>query len=99
MTLHWSDWPEDILRQLRDGCVIPASPLALTAEREFDPARQRALMRYYVDAGAGGVAIGVHTTQFKMREVGLYEPVLRTAADAIDGWSDKPIIREVEAEL
>ena len=76
MTLHWSDWPEDILRQLRDGCVIPASPLALTAKREFDPARQRALMRYYVDAGAGGVAIGVHTTQFKIREVGLYEPVL-----------------------
>ena len=93
MTLHWSDWPEDILRQLRDGCVIPASPLALTAKREFDPARQRAMMRYYVDAGAGGVAIGVHTTQFKIREVGLYEPVLRTAADAIDGWSDKPIIR------
>ncbi len=93
MTLHWSDWPEDILLQLRQGCVIPASPLALTANRTFDTIRQRALMRYYIDAGAGGVAIGVHTTQFKIRDEGLYEPVLRTAVDAIDGWSDKPIIR------
>ena len=93
MTLHWSDWPEDILRQLRDGCVVPASPLALTANREFDPARQSALMRYYIDAGAGGVAIGVHTTQFQIRDAGLYEPVLRAAAAAIDGWSDKPVIR------
>ncbi len=93
MTLHWSDWPEEVLLQLREGCVIPASPLALTVNREFDPIRQSALMRYYIDAGAGGVAIGVHTTQFEIRQVGFYEPVLRTAADAIDGWSDKPIIR------
>lgn len=93
MSLYWSDWPEDILRQLREGCVIPASPLALTADRAFDPARQGALMRYYVDAGAGGVAVGVHTTQFQIRDVGLYEPVLRATADAIEGWTDKPIIR------
>ena len=50
-------------------------------------------MRYYIDAGAGGVAIGVHTTQFQIRDAGLYEPVLRAAAAAIDGWSDKPVIR------
>lgn len=93
MTGHWSDWPQDILRQLREGCVIPASPLALTANRAFDPARQKALMRYYIDAGAGGVAVGVHTTQFEIRQAGLYEPVLRTAAEAIDGWSDRPIIQ------
>ncbi|MDC0033269.1 dihydrodipicolinate synthase family protein [Alphaproteobacteria bacterium] len=93
MTLHWSDWPEDVLRQLREGCVIPASPLVLTENRAFDPVRQSALMRYYIDAGAGGVAVGVHATQFEIRQAGLYEPVLRTAADAIDGWSDKPIVR------
>lgn len=93
MTLHWSDWPEDIRSQLRQGCVIPASPLALTANRAFDPRRQRALMRYYIDAGAGGVAVGVHTTQFEIRQAGLYETVLRTAVDAVEDWSARPIIR------
>lgn len=93
MTLHWSDWPADILHQLREGCVIPASPLALDAERVFDPLRQTGLMRYYVDAGAGGVAVGVHTTQFEIRDVGLYEPVLRTAVEAIDDWADRPVVQ------
>lgn len=93
MTLHWSDWPKDVRQQLRNGCVIPASPLALTADREFDPLRQKALARYYVDAGAGGIAIGVHTTQFEIRDIGLYEPVLKTAAEAIQAWTDKPILR------
>lgn len=55
-------------RSLRAGCVIPAHPLALTANREFDERRTRALTRYYLDAGAGGVAIGVHTTQFALRQ-------------------------------
>ena len=60
------------------GVVIPAHPLALDANRQLDRGRQSALTRYYIDAGAGGLAVGVHTTQFAIREVGLYEPVLRT---------------------
>jgi dihydrodipicolinate synthase/N-acetylneuraminate lyase len=68
---------------LREGHVIPAHPLALTAERRLDERRQTALTRYYCDAGAGGVAVGVHTTQFAIREVGLFEPVLRLAAEAV----------------
>jgi dihydrodipicolinate synthase/N-acetylneuraminate lyase len=67
---------------LRKGVVIPAHPLALTAERKLDERRQVALTRYYCDAGAGGIAVGVHTTQFAIREpkVGLYRPVLELAA-------------------
>jgi dihydrodipicolinate synthase/N-acetylneuraminate lyase len=68
---------------LFDGLVIPAHPLALDAGRKLDERRQRALTRYYCDAGAGGVAVGVHTTQFAIREprVGLFEPVLRLAME------------------
>src|SRR4051812_5956 len=68
---------------LRAGVVIPAHPLALTARRKLDERRQRGLTRYYVDAGAGGVAVGVHTTQFAIRDsaVGLYRPVLELAMD------------------
>src|SRR5690606_19213686 len=69
---------------LRDGTVIPAHPLALNVERRLDERRQRALTRYYVAAGAGGVAVGVHTTQFEIRKVGLLEPVLRLAAETAD---------------
>ena len=65
--------------------VIPAHPLALTAERKLDERRQRALTRYYLAAGAGGVAVGVHTTQFAIHDsnVGLYRPVLELAADEL----------------
>ena len=66
---------------LREGQVIPAHPLALTPRRTLDERRQRALTRYYVDAGAGGIAVGVHTTQFAIREHGLYRPVLELAAE------------------
>ncbi|HEY2852219.1 MAG TPA: dihydrodipicolinate synthase family protein [Gemmatimonadaceae bacterium] len=68
---------------LRSGVVIPAHPLALTARRTLDEERQRALTRYYVDAGAGGIALGVHTTQFAIRDsqFGLYRPVLELAAE------------------
>jgi hypothetical protein len=71
---------------LRNGTVIPAHPLALNAERKLDERRQRALTRYYVAAGAGGMAIGVHTTQFAIRDarIGLFEPVLRLAAEEMD---------------
>jgi dihydrodipicolinate synthase/N-acetylneuraminate lyase len=65
--------------------VIPAHPLALTAERKLDERRQAGLTRYYCDAGAGGIAVGVHTTQFAIRDprIGLFEPVLRLAIDAV----------------
>ncbi len=66
---------------LLGGLVIPAHPLALTAERRLDERRQRALTRYYCEAGAGGIAVGVHTTQFAIRDAGLLAPVLRLAAD------------------
>src|SRR5579884_3797821 len=68
---------------LRPGLVIPAHPLALTAERKLDERRQRALTRYYLAAGAGGIAVGVHTTQFEIRDpkIGLLRPVLELAAE------------------
>lgn len=55
----------DWRKALNGGLVIPAHPLALTAERKLDERRQRALSRYYLDAGAGGLAVGVHTTSFR----------------------------------
>ena len=68
--------------------MIPAHPLALTARRKLDERRQVALTRYYVDAGAGGVAVGVHTTQFAIREPRhhLLRPVLELAANAARTW-------------
>lgn len=73
-------------RTLRAGVVIPAHPLALDAGRRLDEGRQRALTRHYLDAGAGGVAVGVHTTGFAIHDprVGLYEPVLTLAAEELD---------------
>src|SRR5437764_10884981 len=70
---------------LREGIVIPAHPLALTPARKLDERRQRALTRYYHAAGAGGIAVGVHTTQFEIREPGhdLLAPVLDLAAETI----------------
>src|SRR2546427_5208468 len=74
-----------IRQVLARGTVIPAHPLALTADRKLDERHQRALTRYYLAAGAGGVAVGVHTTQFAIHDpnVGLYEPVLELAADEL----------------
>jgi dihydrodipicolinate synthase/N-acetylneuraminate lyase len=71
---------------LRAGGVIPAHPLALDAQRRFDARRQRALSRYYIDAGSRGLAVGVHTTQFAIREAGLYEEVLRNAIETARAW-------------
>lgn len=78
--------PADVAGLLHAGTVIPAHPLALTAERGLDERHQRALTRYYLASGAGGIAIGVHTTQFEIREPGidLYEPVLALTADVLD---------------
>ena len=67
--------------KLRSGLVIPAHPLALNAQRKLDERRQRALTRYYLAAGAGGIAVAVHTTQFTIREHGLLEPVLQLAQE------------------
>ncbi len=92
MRLRWQDWPQELLGRLRAGCVIPAHPLALRADRSLDVRRQKALARYYLDAGSGGLAVGVHTTQFAIREVGLYEPVLRIAAEAASEQPRKPIL-------
>ncbi len=84
----------EIAQALHRGVVIPAHPLALTARRTLDVERQRGLTRYYLAAGAGGVAVGVHTTQFAIRDVGLYEPVLRLAVETIrDAAPHQPIIK------
>jgi dihydrodipicolinate synthase/N-acetylneuraminate lyase len=72
---------EEAHAQLRRGGVIPAHLLALDASRKLDRRRQRALTRYYLDAGAGGLAVGVHATQFAIRQAGLYEEVLSLAVE------------------
>lgn len=92
MGLHWQDWPQGVRERLMAGWVIPAHPLALHRDRTLDARRQTALSRYYLDAGAGGLAVGVHTTQFAIREAGLYEQVLRLAADAAAGQRETPIL-------
>ena len=90
--------PPNVLSALHEGLVIPALPLALNQYRQLDERRQRALMRYYLDAGAGGVAVAVHTTQFEIRlpEIDLYNTVLKLAREEFDLYVDrtnKPIVR------
>src|SRR5207302_4214628 len=85
---HREAIPREILALLERGTVIPAHPLALDASRKLDVRRQRALSRYYIDAGAGGLAVGVHTTQFAIRRAGLYEPVLRLAIETARKWTE-----------
>ena len=92
MTSRWQDWPPQVLAALRKGVVIPAHPLALDADRRLDARRQRALTRYYLDAGAGGLAVGVHTTQFAIREAGLFAPVLELAMRSAAEWTREPPI-------
>ena len=92
------DSNQTIRQILRRGVVIPAHPLALDADRRLDERRQRALSRYYIAAGAGGLAVGVHTTQFEIRDpkVGLFEPVLDLAAEEMsraDRQRDEPLVR------
>jgi hypothetical protein len=90
--MNFSEIPADVLALLRRGSVIPAHLLALDANRRLDARRQRALTRYYLDAGAGGLAVGVHATQFAIRERGLYEPVLRIAAQEARSWVKRPVL-------
>lgn len=84
-TLHRS-LPAGVARVLQRGVVIPAHPLALNASRKMVERRQRALSRYYLAAGAGGLAVGVHTTQFQIRDpkIGLFKPVLEIAKEEMD---------------
>ncbi|MFH8553149.1 dihydrodipicolinate synthase family protein [Streptomyces celluloflavus] len=80
---------------LAQGTVIPAHPLALTPARGLDERRQRALTRYYLASGAGGIAVGVHTTQFAIREpqVGLLAPVLELAAETVRAEAGRPVVK------
>ncbi len=84
----------DFRAALDAGCAIPAQPLALTASRRLDERRQRALSRYYIAAGVGGLAVGVHTTQFAIRDpkIGLFRPVLELAAAEMSR-ADRPLVR------
>ena len=98
---------DQVQARLKEGLVIPACPLALNARRKLDERRQRALFRYYLAAGAGGLAVGVHTTQFAIRDpkVGLFKPVLELAAEALRGrqsrkaHSSKAESRKQKAEM
>ncbi|HMO86944.1 MAG TPA: dihydrodipicolinate synthase family protein, partial [Lacipirellulaceae bacterium] len=87
-----------VRESLAAGIVIPAHPLALTASRRLDERRQRGLTRYYLDAGVGGLAVGVHTTQFAIRNpsIGLFRPVLELAAEEMDHADTRraaPVVR------
>jgi hypothetical protein len=105
--MHWSRLPSEVIALLRRGIVIPAHPLALDASRRLDRRRQRALTRYYIDAGSGGLAVGVHATQFAIREAGLYQPVLELAMEVaqehrmvmIAGLVGKTVQAKAEARL
>lgn len=81
----------EISRKLREGVVIPAHPLALTEARKLDERHQRALTRYYCDSDAGGIAVGVHTTQFAIRDpkIGLFHPVLQLAMETACEWEQR----------
>jgi dihydrodipicolinate synthase/N-acetylneuraminate lyase len=90
--------PAEVITNLHKGEVIPALPLALNSKRKLDERRQRALIRYYLDAGAGGIAIAVHTTQFAIRlpEIDLYTPLLEIANEEFNTFTfktKKPVIR------
>lgn len=76
----------NLREHMLQGCVIPAQPLALNAQRTLDEMHQKAITRYYVAAGSGGLAVGVHSTQFAIRDpqIGLYRPVLELASETID---------------
>ncbi|MBB5330687.1 dihydrodipicolinate synthase family protein [Tunturiibacter gelidoferens] len=86
-----SDSTQEFRALLQQGLVIPAHPLALTEDLRLDERRQNALTRYYCEAGSGGVAVGVHTTQFGIRDsnVGLFEPVLELAMEEVRAFEHR----------
>src|SRR6516225_4299297 len=90
--MHHSAMKPEVRRLIAEGTVLPAHPLALDANRKLDTRHQRALTRYYLDAGAGGLAVGVHTTQFAIREAALLEPVLKLAMRSAAEWAREPKI-------
>ena len=92
MTLSVLDIPPETREILHAGTVIPAHPLALNADRSLDVRRQRALTRYYLDSGVGGIAVGVHATQFAIRQAGLYAAVLELSAAEVSTWTDRAIV-------
>jgi hypothetical protein len=81
----------EVRRLIAEGTVLPAHPLALDAKRKLEKKHPRALTRYYRAAGAGGLAVGVHTTQFAIRDVEMYRPVLELAAEAAASWTERPL--------
>jgi hypothetical protein len=89
--MHHSQMNAHVRCLIAEGTVVPAHPLALNADRTLDTVHQRALTRYYIDAGSGGLAVGVHTTQFAIRDVGLYRPVLELAAETASHWTERPL--------
>jgi Dihydrodipicolinate synthetase family len=89
--MHHTEINSDVRRLIAEGTVLPAHPLALDANRKLDTVHQRALTRYYIDAGAGGLAVGVHTTQFLIRDASLYRPVLQLAAETAAAWTKRPL--------
>jgi dihydrodipicolinate synthase/N-acetylneuraminate lyase len=96
--MNHTEIPSEVKKALFKGVVIPALPLALNQHRQLDEAKQRLLMKYYLNAGAGGVAVAVHTTQFEIRlpEVNLYKRVLEIANEEFDNYTAKtlkPIVR------
>tara|TARA_R110002095_G_scaffold150422_1_gene129968 strand:- start:43807 stop:44868 length:1062 start_codon:yes stop_codon:yes gene_type:complete len=87
-----------ITQTLQQGTAIPAHPLALTSARKLDERRQRALSRYYIASGVGGLAVGVHTTQFEIHDpsIGLLQPVLELAAEEMNRADEQrsvPLLR------
>jgi hypothetical protein len=89
--MHHSQIKSEVRKLIADGTVLPAHPLALDSSRKLDRIHQRALTRYYIDAGSGGLAVGVHTTQFAIRDTGLYRPVLELAAQTSADWTKRPL--------
>src|SRR5699024_2911478 len=87
---------KELKNLLHAGTVIPAHPLALNANRELDEERQQLLTRYYLASGAGGIAVGVHSAQFEIRDkcIDLLEPVLRLVSQQVDASSlDRPTVK------
>ncbi|MFQ3621153.1 MAG: dihydrodipicolinate synthase family protein [Spirochaetales bacterium] len=93
-----SDLRETLRVTIKKGTVIPAIPLSLNSKRQYDERRQRALVRYYLEAGAGGLAVGVHTTQFEIRDPNfdLFKPVLSSVSNMIDQHAEKKNLEPVK---
>src|ERR1700754_5270029 len=89
--MHHSQINADVRKLIAEGTVLPAHPLALTAERQLDKRHQRALTRYYIDAGSGGPPPAAPPPRSGIRDVGLYRPVLELAAETAANWTKRPL--------